>query len=387
MSASFQDKIVGALKTVRNKRTGYDVVDSEMVRDIATTTDGKIRLTLLMTADDDAELVRDVRKALEKVDGATDVRVDVKPAPADPESAAAQQGVPKPPTRQSRALPVMGQDGPTKKNVPPPQTPVSYPNLGHIVAISSGKGGVGKSTVSANLAIALAKQGARVGLMDGDIYGPNIPRMMGVSESPPVRNEKIVPLEAHGVKLISLGLLIDRDQPAIWRGPIIMKIVNQFLRDVDWGQLDFFIVDLPPGTGDAQLSLVQATLVKGAVIVTTPQEVATGDALRGAKMFERVNVPVLGIVENMSYLICPHCEERTNLFGEGGGKRLADELKVPLLGEIPLYQPVMSGGDTGAPIVVAEPDSPAGKALIDVAGRLAGILSAADSSAPKSAQS
>ena len=375
MSASFQDKIVGALKTVLNKRTGYDVVDSEMVRDIATTTDGKIRLTLLMTADDDAELVREVRQALEKVEGAADVRVDVKDAA---EAQRKTEALPaKPP--QSRTLPVMGQDAPTKKNVPPPQTPVSYPNLGHIVAISSGKGGVGKSTVSANLAIALAKQGARVGLMDGDIYGPNIPRMMGVSESPPVRNEKIVPLEAHGVKLISLGLLIDRDQPAIWRGPIIMKIVNQFLRDVDWGQLDYFIVDLPPGTGDAQLSLVQATLVKGAVIVTTPQDVATGDALRGAKMFERVNVPVLGIIENMSYLICPHCEERTNLFGEGGGKRLADELKVPLLGEIPLYQPVMSGGDTGAPIVVAEPDSPAGKALIDLAQRLVGILATAKS--------
>jgi ATP-binding protein involved in chromosome partitioning len=379
MTASFQDRIVGALKTVRNDRTGYDVVDSEMVRDIATTTDGKIRLTLLMTANDDAGLARDVRQALEKVDGATDVRVDIKPV-EDPESDAARQGMPPVPPEapRSRALPVMGQDAP-KKNVPPPQTPVAYPNLGHIVAISSGKGGVGKSTVSANIAIALAKQGARVGLMDGDIYGPNIPRMMGVSESPPVRNEKIVPLEAHGVKLISLGLLIDRDQPAIWRGPIIMKIVNQFLRDVDWGQLDYFIVDLPPGTGDAQLSLVQATLVKGAIIVTTPQEVAIGDALRGAKMFERVNVPVLGIVENMSYFICPHCDERTNLFGEGGGKRLADELRVPLLGEIPLYQPVMSGGDTGSPIVVAEPESPAGKALIDLAASLKGILSAAKS--------
>ena len=371
MSESFQDRIIGALKTVLNKRTGYDVVESEMVRDIATTTDGKIRLTLLMTASDDAELVRQVRQALEKVPGATDARVDVKDA------AAADAKMP-PAKPQSRSLPVMGQDAPTKKNVPPPQTPVAYPNLGHIIAVSSGKGGVGKSTVAVNIAIALAKQGARVGLMDGDIYGPNIPRMMGVSESPPVRNEKIVPLEAHGVKLISLGLLIDRDQPAIWRGPIIMKIVNQFLRDVDWGQLDYFIVDLPPGTGDAQLSLVQATLVKGAIIVTTPQDVSTGDALRGAKMFERVNVPVIGIVENMSWFICPHCDERTNLFGEGGGKRLADELGVPLLGEIPLYQPVMSGGDTGAPIVIAEPESGAGRALIDLGVTIAGIFSAGD---------
>ncbi len=371
MSGSFQDRIIGALKSVRNERTGYDVVDSEMVRDIATTTDGKIRLSLMMTANDDAGLVKAVREALEKVAGAKEVRVDVK----DAAEGQIPANAPPPPKPKSRTLPVMGQDAPAQKNVPPPQTPVSYPNLGHIVAISSGKGGVGKSTVSTNIAIALARQGARVGLMDGDIYGPNIPRMMGVSESPPVRNEKIVPLEAHGVKLISLGLLIDRDQPAIWRGPIIMKIVNQFLRDVDWGQLDYFIVDLPPGTGDAQLSLVQATLVKGAIIVTTPQDISTGDALRGAKMFERVNVPVLGIVENMSYFICPHCEEKTNLFGEGGGKRLADELNVPLLGEIPLYQPVMAGGDTGAPIVVAEPESAAGKALIALGGRVAGILS------------
>ncbi len=371
MSVSFQDKIVGALKTVVNKRTGSDVVDAEMVRDIATTTDGKIRLTLLMSAADDATLVRDVRQALEKIEGAHDVRVDVKDAAEASASSA-------PPPQKSRSLPVMGQDAPAPKNVPPPQTPVAYPNLGHIIAVSSGKGGVGKSTVSVNIAVALARQGARVGLMDGDIYGPNIPRMMGVSESPPVRGEKIVPLEAHGVKLISLGLLIDRDQPAIWRGPIIMKIVNQFLRDVDWGQLDYFIVDLPPGTGDAQLSLVQATLVEGALIVTTPQDVSTGDALRGAKMFERVNVPVLGIVENMSYFICPHCDDRTSLFGEGGGQRLADELGVQLLGQIPLYQPVMSGGDKGAPIVITEPDSDAGKALIALGGRVAGIFSGSD---------
>ncbi len=371
MSVSFQDKIVGALKTVVNKRTGSDVVDAEMVRDIATTTDGKIRLTLLMSAADDATLVRDVRQALEKIEGARDVRVDVKDAAEASASSA-------PPPQKSRSLPVMGQDAPAPKNVPPPQTPVAYPNLGHIIAVSSGKGGVGKSTVSVNIAVALARQGARVGLMDGDIYGPNIPRMMGVSESPPVRGEKIVPLEAHGVKLISLGLLIDRDQPAIWRGPIIMKIVNQFLRDVDWGQLDYFIVDLPPGTGDAQLSLVQATLVEGALIVTTPQDVSTGDALRGAKMFERVNVPVLGIIENMSYFVCPHCDDRTSLFGEGGGQRLADELGVQLLGQIPLYQPVMSGGDKGAPIVITEPDSAAGKALIALGGRVAGIFSGSD---------
>ena len=268
-----------------------------------------------------------------------------------------------------RALPVMNET-PARRPVPPPQQPVAYPELGQVIAVSSGKGGVGKSTISTNLAVALAKSGARVGLMDGDIYGPNIPLMMGVNSPPPVVNEKIVPLEAHGVKVISLGFLIERDQPAIWRGPIVMKIVNQFLRDVAWGQLDYFIVDLPPGTGDAQLSLVQATHVRGAVIVTTPQEVAVGDALRGAKMFQRVNVPVLGIVENMSWFECPHCGKPTSLFGAGGGERLAKELGLPLLGQIPLYQRVMEGADRGQPIVVADPQSSAAKALVAVAERV-----------------
>ncbi len=232
---------------------------------------------------------------------------------------------------------------------------------------------MGKSTVATNLAIALAKKGARVGLMDADIYGPNIPRMMGVNEQPRVEKEKMIPLEAHGVKVMSLGFIIERDQPAIWRGPIIMKIINQFIRDVAWGELDYFMIDLPPGTGDAQLSLVQATHVAGALIVTTPQEVAIGDALRGAKMFQRVDVPVLGVIENMSWLECQHCGERTAIFGSGGGMKLAVELGVPLLGQIPLYPPVLTGGDTGLPIVVGEPDSSAAIALVKTAERLAAI--------------
>jgi len=275
-------------------------------------------------------------------------------------------------------LPVMN-EARTPKPVPA-QQPVLYPELGRVIAISSGKGGVGKSTVAVNVAVALAKSGARVGLMDADIYGPNVPRMMGVNSPPPVLNEKIVPLEAHGVKIISLGFLIERDQPAIWRGPIVMKITTQFLRDVAWGQLDYLIVDMPPGTGDAQLSLVQATHVSGAVIVTTPQEVAVGDALRGAKMFQRVNVPVFGIVENMSWLECPHCGKPTSIFGSGGGERLAKELQLPLLGQVPLYPRVMEGADRGEPIVVAEPESAAAKALSAIAERVAsaaGVTTAA----------
>jgi ATP-binding protein involved in chromosome partitioning len=260
------------------------------------------------------------------------------------------------------------------KTVPAP-TPVVYPELGQIIAVSSGKGGVGKSTVAVNLAVALAQSGARVGILDADIYGPNIPRMLGVEQAPRVdAHDRIIPLEAHGVRFVSLGLLVPHDQPAIWRGPIIMKVITQFLRDVAWGQLDYLVVDMPPGTGDAQLSLVQATKVHGGVIVTTPQEVSTGDALRGARMFERVDVPVLGIVENMSYFECPHCGKPTSLFGSGGGDRLAAALAVPLLGQIPLYPRVMEGGDTGRPIVAAEPDSAAGKALRHLAGRVRDAL-------------
>jgi ATP-binding protein involved in chromosome partitioning len=270
----------------------------------------------------------------------------------------------------------MGQEPQSQRATAPAPTPIAYPHLGNIIAVSSGKGGVGKSTVATNLAIALAQQGARVGLMDADIYGPNIPRMMGINAAPPVENEKIIPLQAHGVKIMSLGFMIERDQPAIWRGPIIMKIISQFLRDVQWGELDYFLVDMPPGTGDAQLSLVQATMVHGAIIVTTPQEVASGDALRGAKMFERVAVPVLGVVENMSYFICPNCDDKHHIFGSGGGQRLADELQVPLLGEIPFFAGVLEGGDRGEPIVVSGPDTPAAKALFDLAGRLSGLLTA-----------
>jgi ATP-binding protein involved in chromosome partitioning len=274
-----------------------------------------------------------------------------------------------------RALPVMD-SRPTPKPVPAPQ-PVTYPNLGQVIAISSGKGGVGKSTIATNLSVALAQAGARVGLMDADIYGPNVPRMMGVDGQPAVIPDptgasqgKIVPHEAHGVKLMSIGFMIRRDQPAIWRGPIVMKVVTQFLRDVAWGQLDFLLVDLPPGTGDAQLSLVQATPVVGGIIVTTPQEVAVNDALRGAKMFETVKVPVLGIVENMSWFECPHCGKPSALFGSGGGERLATELGLPLLGQVPLYPRVLEAADRGEPIVVADPESSAARALMKIAERV-----------------
>jgi ATP-binding protein involved in chromosome partitioning len=351
MADNLQDQIRAALSRVRNPRLGVNVLDAEMIRDIAVTPDARVRLTLLLTPEDDASLVRDVYAAVAAIEGVTDVRVD----PKDPSA--------------RRTLPVIDA-APKAPPRPSAPTPSAFPNLGRIVAVSSGKGGVGKSTVAVNLAVALSKTGARVGLMDADIYGPNIPRMLGVGSPPPVVDQRIIPLVAHGLKTISLGLLIPRDQPAIWRGPIIMKVIGQFLRDVDWGQLDFLIVDMPPGTGDAQLSLVQTTHVHGAVIVTTPQAVAAGDALRGVKMFERVNVPVLGIVENMSYFECPHCGKPSPIFGEGGGEQLANEVGLPLLARIPLDPRIVAGGDTGVPIVVAAPESGAAVALTALAGRV-----------------
>ncbi len=377
MATTLQARIGMALSAIRNPRTGEDVLTSQMVRDIGTTLDGKVHLTVVLAPSDDATLVRDVRQSVERIEGVTAVQVAIK----DPSEFA--KGSATAPTARSaapsgggasRALPVMD-ERPAAPRPSAPQ-PVLYPKLGRIIAVSSGKGGVGKSTVAVNLAVALAERGLRVGLMDADIYGPNIPRMMGVNAAPQVIDEKIIPLEAHGVKIISLGFLIERDQPAIWRGPIVMKITTQFLRDVDWGQLDFFIVDMPPGTGDAQLSLVQATQVTGALIVTTPQEVAIGDALRGVKMFQRTGVPVLGVVENMSWFECPHCGKPTALFGSGGGQKLADECELPLLAQVPLYPRVMEGGDTGRPIVAADAESPAARALTGLADRLAISLGA-----------
>jgi ATP-binding protein involved in chromosome partitioning len=323
------------------------VLSAGLITDLAVEeAGGAVTFTFLLSREDPPTLARDVRKAVQAVAGVRTVTVNVK----EPGRAAARAGV------------------------PPPPTPIEQPNLGAVLAISSGKGGVGKSTVSANLAAALSQAGRRVGLMDGDIYGPNIPRMMGVSGKPEVHDGKIQPLEGHGVKLMSLGFLVERDAPAIWRGPIIMKVIQQFLRDVAWGELDYFLVDLPPGTGDAQLSLAQSIHMRGALIVTTPQEMAVGDSLRGAKMFERVGVPVIGVVENMSGFVCPHCGERTEIFLGGGGQRLADELGVPLLGQVPLQAGMADLADTGRPIVVAAPASPAAQALAGVAARVTGIL-------------
>ena len=375
MGENLQQRIDAALASVRNNRLGLNILEAGMVKDLATTLDGRVRFGIILSAADDASIVRDARQAVEQIEGVSEVRVDVRDSAhaSSVKPAETNEAIPKErPAGKPRALPVMGQDAQSQKAAVPAPTPVNYPNLGTVIAVSSGKGGVGKSTVAVNLAVSLAKMGARVGLMDADIYGPNIPRMMGVQRPLEVdADAKIVPIEAHGIKLVSIGFLIERDQPAIWRGPIIMKVITQFLRDVNWGQLDFLLVDMPPGTGDAQLSLVQATHVTGAVIVTTPQDVAAGDALRGAKMFQRVDVPVIGVIENMSWFTCPHCAKPVNIFGSGGGEKLAAELAVPLLGQIPLYPQVLKGGDAGLPIVMGEPESDAAQSLIKTAERIA----------------
>jgi ATP-binding protein involved in chromosome partitioning len=358
-----------ALGRIVNPRHGKGIVAAGMVKDLVVDAAGSVTFTFVLTREDPGSLARTARKAVEGVSGVSSVKMHVVDS-AD--SADRPSGRP-----AARPAPAP----------PPPPTPDEMPSLGKVLAISSGKGGVGKSTVSANLAAALAQDGYRVGLMDADIYGPNIPRMFGRDEKPEVQGGKIQPLEAHGVKLMSLGFIVERDAPAIWRGPIIMKIVTQFLRDVGWGELDYFLVDLPPGTGDAQLSLTQLVRLHGAIIVTTPQEMAVGDSLRGAKMFERVGVGVVGIVENMSYFVCPHCHAHSEIFLAGGGSRLAAELGVPLLGQIPLQAGMAELADRGEPIVVSQPDSPAGVALRDLARavvtRAAGLTPAGPMPAPR----
>ncbi|OQY46876.1 MAG: hypothetical protein B6242_06555 [Anaerolineaceae bacterium 4572_78] len=245
----------------------------------------------------------------------------------------------------------------------------------NIIAVVAGKGGVGKSTIATNLAISLSLEGANVGLMDADIYGPNIPLMMGVNERPLSENDKIKPLIGHGIKLMSVGFLVEKEQPIIWRGPIIHTAIRQFLSDVDWDDLDYLVVDLPPGTGDASLSLAQSISLSGAVIVTTPQQVAISDVIRSAGMFHKLNVPILGVIENMSYFIAPDTGKRYNIFGEGGGKAMAKETGIPFLGEVPLESVVRECGDEGVPVVIRHPESPAAKALREIAKSVAAKIS------------
>jgi ATP-binding protein involved in chromosome partitioning len=249
------------------------------------------------------------------------------------------------------------------------------PGVRNVVAVSAGKGGVGKTTVSVNVALALLQAGARVGLLDADVYGPNVPIMLGLRGQPTSAGERIVPLTGHGLRAMSIGLILKPDQAVVWRGPMLSGAIRQFLYDVEWGQLDYLVVDLPPGTGDAQLSLAQSIPLTGSVIVTTPQDVSIADVSRGIQMFRQLKVPVLGVVENMSGFVCSHCGETTDIFGRGGGRELAQRYRVPYLGEIPLDPRIRIGGGEGQPIMVAAPDSPVSAVFRQVASHIAAEVS------------
>jgi ATP-binding protein involved in chromosome partitioning len=251
---------------------------------------------------------------------------------------------------------------PNQAGQAPPKLPI--PGVKNLIAVGSGKGGVGKTTVSVNLAVALASLNHKVGLMDADVYGPNVPLMMGINQPPEARGERIQPLEKYGVRLMSMGFLSPGDRPLVWRGPMLHSVIQQFLRGVDWGELDYLIIDLPPGTGDVQLSLIQSAPVTGAIVVTTPSDVSLEDARKAVHMFHQVKVPILGIVENMSYLMCPHCNERIDVFSHGGGRRTAEAMQVHFLAELPLDPQVRIGGDSGNPIALRKAE---GGPFIDLA--------------------
>ncbi len=344
--------VLEILRPVEDPELRKSLVELNMIRNVKIE-DGKVSFTLVLTTPAcplREFIVEDCEKAVKKLPGVTDVAVEVTAE-----------------TPQQKSLP--------DRN--------SIAGIKNIVAVSSGKGGVGKSTVAVNIAVALAQTGAKVGLLDADIYGPNDPTMLGLESAQITvrqgeKGEILEPAFNHGVKLVSMGFLIDRDQPVIWRGPMLNGVIRQFLYQVEWGELDYLIVDMPPGTGDAQLTLTQAVPIAGAVIVTTPQNVALLDSRKGLRMFQQMNVPVLGIIENMSYFIPPDMPDKQyDIFGSGGGSKTAAELGIPLLGCVPLEISTRVGGDNGVPIVVADSDSASAKALTEIALAIAGKVSVA----------
>ena len=367
------EALARALARVINPVTGKDVVTGGQVSEVAVDRDGKATFVFSLQRGDPGVLVRQARAAAAAVDGVRGVKVNVQL----PQSSAAGAGrtgpgAPSPLSAPAaRAGPQRGLQ-PGSVAAPTPQ-PGILAGVKRVVAVSSGKGGVGKSMVATNLAVHAASRGLATGLLDADIYGPNIPIMFGEARRPAVTgakgSEMIVPLEAHGVRLMSLGFLLEREQPAIMRGPLIAGILKQFMEQVAWGRLDLMVVDMPPGTGDAQLSLVQTVNLDGALMVTTPQKVATGDVRRGVKMFERVNTRILGVVENMCGFRIPGSDEVVDLFGRGGGEDLARELSVPFLGRIPLDVAVRAAGDQGQPTVLSAPDSAAASSLAAIGDR------------------
>ncbi len=360
--------VLNALRTVQDPELHKDLVTLKMIEDLKVEPNGKVSVRVILTTPAcplRAKIEGDVRTAIMSVPGVTSV--DIK------------------------------MDARVKARV----SKIQIPGVAHVIAVSSGKGGVGKSTVAVNLACALTLEGAKVGLMDVDVYGPNTPTMMGLRgphgqpevelqvEQAEDGTEFIIPPVAHGVKVMSMGLLVEGDQPMVWRGPMLHGVVNQFCRNVRWGELDYLVVDMPPGTGDVQLSLGQLVPVSGAVLVTTPQEVSLQDVRKAFHMFEKVNIPVLGIVENMSYFRCDQCEKKHFLFGEAGGKNLAERFQAELLAQLPIVPQVREGGDSGRPVVVAAAESrenhaawETAQAFRTLARRVAGKLAVQTSESP-----
>jgi ATP-binding protein involved in chromosome partitioning len=347
-------RVLEVLQPVQDPELQKSLVDLNMIRQVAIDDVGNVRFTLVLTTPAcplREFIVDDCKRAIQTLPGVGTIDVTVTA------------------------------ETPTQKNSLPDRQGI--PGVKNIIAVSSGKGGVGKSTIAVNLAVALAQMGASVGLIDADIYGPNAPMMLGlegtqVKVEQTAAGERLEPAFNHGVKLVSMGFLIDKDQPVVWRGPMLNGVIRQFLYQVNWGELDYLIVDMPPGTGDAQLTLAQAVPMAGVVIVTTPQNVALSDARRGLKMFQQLGIQVLGIVENMSYFVPPDMPDRQyDIFGSNGGERTAQELGLPLLGCVPLEMPVRAGGDQGLPIVLADSESAAAKALIAIAQSMAGKVSIA----------
>jgi ATP-binding protein involved in chromosome partitioning len=293
-------------------------------------------------------------------------------------------GAPARPPQRAQASAPGGARGPTAPGAPSAPSPAGIPGVAAIIAVASGKGGVGKSTVAVNLALGLRDLGLKVGILDADIYGPSMPKLLAIREKPQtIGGTRLKPIERHGMPVMSIGFLIEEETPMIWRGPMVMSALTQMLREVEWGTLDVMVVDMPPGTGDAQLTMAQQVPLKGAVIVSTPQDLALADARRGIAMFRRVNVPVLGIVENMSTFVCPHCGERSDIFGHGGARAEAERLGVPFLGEVPLDIVIREKSDAGQPVVATAPDSPLAQCYRDIAARVRDGLQGASRPVPK----
>jgi len=344
-----EDDVRNALKAVKYPGYSRDIVSFGLVKEI-TTSNGAVTVTMQLTGGSTevaTQIKMESERALKELPGLTRIYVEVRH-----QGSQASTGTQSPWSQQNKV-----------------------PGIQRVVAVASGKGGVGKSTVSVNLACALQQLGIRVGLLDCDIYGPSIPLMMGIHSRPTLNDaEKMVPPSNYGVKLMSMGFLLDGDQPVIWRGPMIMKTIQQFISSVEWGELDFLLVDLPPGTGDAQLSLCQTVPLDGGIIVTTPQEASLGVVRKGIAMFRKVNVPILGLVENMSYFTTP-TGERVEIFGHGGGKAEAQRQNVPFLGEVPLFTEIREGGDQGRPVTISAPDSAPARIFLTIADNLRNQLS------------